>query len=106
MPHYFLDKIAENQLIPGFKAKFVHGENMTLAFWEISEGAELPTHRHPHEQVAVSKEGIFLLKVEDEEHRMEPGSVVLIPPGAEHSGKAVTHCRLMDVFYPVREDYR
>ena len=30
----------------------------------------------------------------------------MIPPNAVHSGRAVTELRLMDVFSPVREDYR
>jgi quercetin dioxygenase-like cupin family protein len=35
-----------------------------------------------------------------------PGTVCAIPPDARHSGRALTACRIMDVFYPVREDYR
>lgn len=106
MNHYRLDEIGKKEIVPGFKARFVHGKHMTLAFWEIVQGAELPSHNHPHEQIAVSREGIFVLKVGDEEHRMEAGSVVTIPSGMDHSGKALTGCRMIDVFYPVREDYR
>jgi quercetin dioxygenase-like cupin family protein len=34
-----------------------------------------------------------------------PGSVGIIPPNAVHSGRALTDCRILDVFSPVREDY-
>jgi quercetin dioxygenase-like cupin family protein len=36
---------------------------------------------------------------------MKTGSVAVIPSNARHSGKAVTACRILDVFYPLREDY-
>jgi len=36
---------------------------------------------------------------------LRPGSVSVIPPNAVHSGRALTDCRILDVFCPVREDY-
>ena len=33
------------------------------------------------------------------------GEVYAIPGGAEHSGKAITRCRILDVFQRVREGY-
>ena len=29
----------------------------------------------------------------------------MIPSNATHSGRAITACRILDVFYPLREDY-
>jgi quercetin dioxygenase-like cupin family protein len=66
----------------------------------------LPEHAHPHEQVTNVIEGVFDLTVEAETTRLRAGSAVLIPPNANHSGKSVTACRIIDVFHPVREDYR
>jgi len=36
----------------------------------------------------------------------EAGGIVTIPPNALHSGKALTDCYIIDVFRPVREDYK
>jgi len=79
---------------------------MTVAYWDIEGGAAMPEHSHSHEQIVNLVEGEFELTVGDELRTLSPGTVAIIPPDVPHSGRAVTTCRIMDVFYPVREDYR
>ena len=106
MQHLHLDEIKEKELVAGFKARFVHSENMTLSYWNIEAGAKLPEHSHPHEQVTSVIEGEFELTVDGETKVLGPGSVVIIPSNVSHSGKSITNSRIIDVFYPIREDYR
>ena len=106
MELYELDKMEVKELVAGFKARMVHSPQMTLAFWEIKAGANLPEHSHPHEQVTVALEGQLELTVDGESRTLAPGSVVVIAPHAVHSGKCISDARVLDVFHPVREDYR
>ena len=106
MQYLHLDEIEEKNLVSGFKVRFVHSEYMTLSYWNIEAGAQLPEHSHPHEQVTNVLEGEFELTVDNQSKILGPGSVVIIPPHAVHSGKCVTRSRVIDVFYPIREDYR
>ncbi len=106
MPFLNLDELEEKQMVPGFKGHFVHSENMTFAYWDIEDGAVLPEHSHPHEQVASMIAGEFELTVNGETKVLRPGSVAIVPSDAIHSGRAIVRCRIIDVFYPVREDYR
>ena len=109
LPHMTFIRVPElpqKELVPGYHVRFVHSENMTFAHWEVDEGATLPLHSHPHEQVAHVLEGTFELQVGGETKVVEPGDVAIIPGGVEHTGTAITKCRLMDVFYPAREDYK
>ena len=101
-----LHEIEEKEPFPGFKARFVHSENMTFGYWDIEAGGLLPEHSHPHEQIAAVIEGEMEVTINGETKVLGPGSVAIIPPNATHSGKMITHCRVIDVFYPVREDYR
>ncbi len=95
----------EKELVKGYHARFVHTENMTLAYWRVEAGAAIPNHSHPHEQVAHVIEGEFELTVNGEAKIMKPGQVAVVPGSISHCGRAITDCKLLDVFYPVREDY-
>jgi quercetin dioxygenase-like cupin family protein len=106
MTFVHLDELEEREPVAGFRVRFVHTRNMTLAYWDIDAGASLPEHSHPHEQVANIIEGEFELSVSGVVKRMEEGSVAIIPPNAPHGGTAITYTRIIDVFYPIREDYR
>jgi quercetin dioxygenase-like cupin family protein len=106
MPFLNLHDLEAKELVPGFKGRFVHSENMTVAYWDIEVGAVLPEHAHSHEQVASMIAGEFELTVNGETRVLRPGSVAIVPSNAVHSGRAITMCRIIDAFYPVREDYR
>ncbi|MCP4681027.1 MAG: cupin domain-containing protein [Desulfobacterales bacterium] len=101
-----LDEIEKRDLVPGGKVRFVHSDSMTLAYWTFEADGQFPEHAHPHEQVSSMIDGEFELTVDGKTRILNPGNVVIIPPNAAHSGKAVTKCRIIDVFHPVREDYR
>ncbi len=101
-----LKDIEEKEIVPGYRAKFVHSENMSLAYWDIDSSAVMPEHSHPHEQIANVLEGRFEITVDGELRVLEPGMVAVIPGGVPHSGVALTPCRLLDAFHPAREDYK
>lgn len=103
---YVWDEIGERTIIKGFYGRFIHSERMTFALWRFDAGAVLPRHQHPHEQVAHLLEGEMELTVEKETFRCLPGSVLVIPPNAWHEGRFLAETRVLDVFAPVREDYR
>ena len=102
---YTLDDLKQETLVEGFNVRFVHGDSMTIAYWDITQGAILPEHSHLHEQIANIMEGTFELTINGQTKRMKAGEVAVIPPNAPHGGKAITDCRIIDVFHPVREDY-
>ena len=106
MPLVDLKNVKEKEIKPGLYVRFVHSDNMTLAYWRFDPGVELPLHDHLHEQVVNVIEGELILTLDGEPLKLTPGKVVVIPPNVPHSGKAVDACRVIDVFYPVREDYK
>ena len=106
MSFHTLSDIDKNEIFPGCGVRFIHSQNMTFAHWELAPDALIPDHAHPHEQVATCFEGEFEFTVAGETRVLGPGDVAVIPPDVPHSGRAITGCRILDVFYPVRDDYR
>ncbi len=106
MPFHSLTELPRKEPMAGFVGRFATGITMTSVTWTIAAGAVLPEHAHPHEQVAHVLDGEFEMTIAGETRRLGPGTVAFVPPNAPHSGRAVTACRIIDVFHPVRDDYR
>lgn len=106
---YFINKATDlplQEVFPGITGHLIHTKLSTIADFRIVKGTELPEHAHPHEQTSTVLEGRFRFTVGGEIRELGPGEVAVIPGGVAHSGVALTNCRIMDVFAPVREDYR
>lgn len=59
---------------------------MAITLVEGDPGSEQPMHSHPEaEQVYVIVAGAGVMRVDDEEREVGPGTLVLIPPGAQHA---------------------
>ena len=101
-----LSELKSKEIMPGYHGKLVHGEQMSWAFWEVEKDAVVPEHSHMHEQIMHVVEGTFEFTLHRKTDTYGPGDVVIIPSHAPHSGKAITACKLMDIFSPVREEYR
>lgn len=99
------DAVTERVQFPGFHGRFVHTGRMTFVLWRIEAGAVLPLHHHPHEQVVHVFSGELELTVAGERMVLAAGTVLAIPPDAPHEGVALSECRVLDAFAPVRENY-
>ena len=106
MAFLHLDKLAAREQFPGFRGQFIHTDRLTIVHWQIDAGATLPEHSHPHEQVSNLLDGEFEMTIDGTSRHLTAGAVAVVPPDAVHSGQAMTACRFVDVFQPVREDYR
>jgi quercetin dioxygenase-like cupin family protein len=101
-----VSSISPFEISKGFYARLIHTDNLTLAYLDVDNGADLSEHSHVHEQVLNLLEGRFELIVNGEPHILEAGDVFAIPSSVPHSGRALTKCRILDAFHPVREDFR
>ena len=78
---------------------------MTVARIHLRAGTSVPSHHHPHEQVATVLEGRLRFVVGDEEHVLEKGDSMVVPSGVPHAVEALEDCLVLDVFAPARDDW-
>jgi quercetin dioxygenase-like cupin family protein len=97
-----------HELAPGVRMSPLFGEGAMLNLLEFAPGARVAEHSHPHEQLGLVVEGALVLRIDGVEHRLTPGHGFQIPGGVPHAAwtEEGEHCRVLDVFQPVREDFR
>lgn len=101
-----LDELPALEIADGIFARVVTADTFTVAHVSIKKGSLLPEHAHYHEQVVNVVEGELELTVEGTPYILKAGKVMVLPPNVPHSGKALTDVKVVDVFHPVREDFR
>jgi quercetin dioxygenase-like cupin family protein len=95
------------ELADGVSARALFGDQAMLNLVELEPGAVVARHHHPHEQLGVILRGSMTLVMEGVDHVLEEMDAYALPGGVEHEGIAGAQGALvLDVFQPVREDYR
>lgn len=106
---YFCDieERETKEVVPGIRIRTFWGENMLLSVVDLDPDAVLLTHSHPHEQSGAVISGAMALTIAGETRWLKPGDAYIIPGGIEHSAIAgPTPTRVIDVFNPVRDEYK
>jgi quercetin dioxygenase-like cupin family protein len=104
--HTTVSALPIREIFTGIRARIVHTERTSQSWVELDAGAAFPEHQHPHEQTVNVLEGTLEITVDGSTRRMTAGDSCVIPPDVPHEGRAITACRVLDVFAPPRDDYR
>ena len=95
------------ELATGVSGRPLFGNAAMLNLIEFEPGSTVPLHSHPHEQLGIVLRGMQALVVDGEAHEMGPYEGYVLPGSVEHSAYCGPDGALvLDVFCPVREDYR
>ena len=107
MPFFSLPDQPSRTLFPGVTITTAWGESLMMSFVSFEyEGAAVPMHQHPHEQMGMGLEGEFELTIGDEARIIRNGDSYCIPSNVRHSARSVNGpARALDIFHPIRGDY-
>ena len=93
--------------LPGIERKtLVYGERTLSTEFRMKAGSTLPTHSHPHEQTGYLVSGHLRLTIGDEHFDVIPGASWCIRPNVVHGAEIVEDSVALEIFSPIREDYR
>ena len=101
------EECSRHTIFPGVHIRTCAAERMMLSLVDLEPHAVVQEHSHPHEQVGMLLEGRAVFFIGGEEKTLQPGEMYRIPGGVKHRVVVLDRpARALDIFYPVREDYR
>ncbi len=106
MQLYEWSTVEREQLNPSFGRQVIHGDSMTVARVYLKKGYTVPEHSHANEQISMMEQGSLRFVLAGEPVVVNAGDVLRIPPNVPHSAEALEDCVAVDLFSPVREDWR
>jgi quercetin dioxygenase-like cupin family protein len=101
------DELGRHTIFPGVHIQTAAAEKMMLSVVDLEPHAVVEEHSHPHEQVGMVLAGRAIFFIGAEERTLQAGDLYRIPGNVRHKVIALDEpVRAMDVFCPVREEYR
>jgi quercetin dioxygenase-like cupin family protein len=103
--HHRWTDVAAEQITPAISRRFITGDRVTIARFELKCGGVVPMHAHENEQVTFVVSGALKFKIENREVVVRGGEVLQIPGAVPHEVEVVEDALVVDVFSPVRQDW-
>jgi quercetin dioxygenase-like cupin family protein len=101
------EECSAHAIFPGVTIRTCAAEQMMLSFVEIQPHSVVEEHSHPHEQVGMVLEGHALFCIGAEQKMLSKGDMYRIPGHVRHRVIAYEEAvKALDIFHPIREDYR
>ena len=101
------DDVSPFVLAEGVTGRPLFGEGAMLNLIDLAPGAVVPLHSHEHEQLGMVLAGTLVLIVGGVEHPLGTMEGFVLPGEVEHGARCGPDgATVLDVFRPVREDYR
>ena len=105
MPFIDFNSNKKIKIWEGITAALHHSEQATFAHVTLEKDSIVGVHNHIHEQWTHVIHGELLFDINGEEKLLTSGMTAFMPSNIPHSAKAITECKVIDCFLPVRQDF-
>jgi quercetin dioxygenase-like cupin family protein len=98
---------SHHDIFPGVSLKSTSGHQLMFSVVDLAEDSIVPAHSHPHEQMGIMISGRLEFTIGGVTRIVGPGDIWRIPGGVSHNVRAIGGPAVaLDVFHPIRDDYR
>ena len=95
------------EMLPGIVRRTLsEGALTTLCELHMNKGSHVPSHTHPHEQTGYLASGRLRFRLGTTWRELRAGDSWSVPGDVEHEVETLEDSVAIDVFSPVREEYR
>jgi len=102
-----VDDLPAKGMVAGVEVRSVHLADLMMTFVEYPEGATVPMHHHPYEQITYVLEGQLEFCIGAETRVLGPGEGVQVPANMEHSSRPIGGpARALDAWTPVPKMFK
>jgi len=103
--HHTWNAIEPEQINEAIARRYISGERVTVARFELKRGGVVPVHAHDNEQISIVLVGALRFAIDGSEIVVRAGEVMQIPGGVPHRVDVLEDTLVIDVFSPVRQDW-
>jgi quercetin dioxygenase-like cupin family protein len=109
MSFYFptREECSRHTIFPGVEIQTCAGHGLMMSLVDLAPHSVVLEHAHPHEQTGMILEGSAVFFIGDEQKTLSKGDFYRIPGNVRHKVIALERpVQALDIFHPVREEYR
>ena len=101
------DNLKAKQVLKSSQLRAVANKHVMITLFDFGPDDQvMPNHHHPHEQITYILKGSVKMIAGGKSQVLKAGEGAVIPPDVEHEVTALEKdSQVLDVFYPLREDY-
>jgi len=109
MSFYFptTTELSRHTIFPGVNITTCAADKMMMSCVDLAPGSVVAEHSHPHEQVGMVLAGKAIFYIGEETKTLQAGDMYRIPGNVRHKVVVLDQpAKALDIFCPIREDYR
>ncbi len=101
------NNLKAKQVLKSSQLRAVANEHVMITLFDFGPDDQvMPNHHHPHEQITYILKGSVKMIAGGKSQVLKAGEGAVIPADVEHEVTALEKdSQVLDVFYPLREDY-
>jgi quercetin dioxygenase-like cupin family protein len=103
--YYQWANLPQTPMAPQIQRRLVSGEKVMVVEVTLEQGAVVPAHYHPHEQMSCILSGKLEFDINGDKRVVCGGEIVHLPSNVSHGVVALADTVVLDVFSPPREDF-
>jgi quercetin dioxygenase-like cupin family protein len=101
------EEMGAHTIFPGVRIRTAAATHMQMSVVDLDPRSVVAEHSHPNEQVGMVLAGRAIFYIGDEQKTLGPGDLYRIPGGVPHKVIALDEpVKALDIFTPVRDEYR